>query len=194
MGRDREPTGEGAEVEDLVPADPEDGPLQAPPETDYEVLVETRREARTVLDHRISLLNDLDDKAMRTVRTAVLVLGLIFSAAGVTGSEGIQRLSSWPLRFATLGVCGLFLTIVYGIVTYSDSETQLGPGRAFRREARTECYSKRQWLNLLLEGYDEWIDVVERVNERNAARLNRVQFSLITSLLCLLAALAAASL
>jgi len=191
MARDDDPPHQDVkEVEDLVLSEASDHKVSTSSETSVDVLKELQRESRDVLDHRISLLNDLDDKAMRTVRTAVLVLSIIFSAAGVVSSrEGIGTIPPLPLQVSGIGVAGLFLTIVYGVVTYSDSETEFGPDVDFRLEARREGLSERQWLILLLSGYNEWISTMEQVNSKNATRLNRVQLLLILSLFCLMIAL-----
>ncbi|MFB6137657.1 MAG: hypothetical protein ABEJ42_04870 [Halobacteriaceae archaeon] len=39
------------------------------------------RESRHVLDHQIQQLERIDDKIMRTVRTGVLLLGILLSSA-----------------------------------------------------------------------------------------------------------------
>jgi len=167
----------------------ERGPKMPPRTTDDEALRLTKEESRTILDHRLDWLSETDDKAMRTVRTAVIVLSIIFSAAGVIGGSELRAIPPIPLGLSVLGVGLLFLTIVYGIYTYSDSETVYGPEPALRREVLEYEYSEREWLVMLLNGYEEWIDVMTRVNKRNVKHLNRVQLLLVTSLFCLLLAL-----
>lgn len=56
---------------------------------DLEALRTAHTEARTVLDHQIELLNDSDDKAMRTVRITLLIIGLIVSIASVVDVSGL---------------------------------------------------------------------------------------------------------
>jgi len=181
--------GDTTEVEALLSE--QRGPDMPPSGTDDETLRLTRDEARSILDHRLEWLSETDDKAMRTVRTAVIVLSIIFSAAGIAGEEALNRIPRIPFVLSSIGVVGLFLTIIYGIYTYSDSETVYGPEPALRREVLDYEYSERQWLVMLLNGYDEWIDVMERVNKRNAKHLSRVQYLLVLSLFFLLLALGA---
>ena len=40
----------------------------------------TYQEARTVIDHQIATLSDIDDKALRTVRLTVVLVGALATA------------------------------------------------------------------------------------------------------------------
>jgi hypothetical protein len=55
--------------------------------SDVEVLRSGREEARLVLDHQLQVLNDLQEKAIRTVKIAGVILGLVLSAGTLPGAE-----------------------------------------------------------------------------------------------------------
>ena len=40
----------------------------------------TYQEARTVIDHQIDTLSDIDDKALRTVRLTIVLVGVLATA------------------------------------------------------------------------------------------------------------------
>jgi hypothetical protein len=53
----------------------------------YELLHE---EARTVLDHQIGILDDVDDKAARTVRITMILVGAVLGIASLGGDNGVS--------------------------------------------------------------------------------------------------------
>src|SRR6056297_198841 len=84
------------------------------------------QESREVLDYQLSVQDDIDDKAIWSVRTAVLVLGLLLSA----GSLGdISQFLSFPWYvhgLAGFGIGLLLLSVYFGIGTYTMTETYPG--------------------------------------------------------------------
>lgn len=91
-------------------------------ESDIEALRVTRTEYRAVLDHQIALLNDLDAKAMWTARTAVFMLGILVSAAGIAGRPVIGTLPTGTLVSLGTGGFGLVVTIFIGVGVYTVSQ------------------------------------------------------------------------
>lgn len=156
--------------------------------SDLETLRVTREESRDVLDHQLSLLNDLDDKAMRTVRTAVLLLGILISAAGIAGPERLADLHPLVKWLSGTAALLLFVTSIIGTATYIASDMTFGVGRSHRAEIRSENYSEREWLFVLLDEYDKWTGEMRRTNESNARNLQAAQFLLALSLALLLGA------
>lgn len=136
--------------------------------TDTAALRLTREESRAVLDHRLAELTDLDDKAMWTMRTAVILLGILASAAGIAGQTTVTSRSPATSASFGLGILGLFLTLIVGVGTYSVSITTPGVGGSHRREVRTASYTEQEWLETLLDAYDEWIAEMERSTDENA--------------------------
>lgn len=174
------PTGVGAEGTRF--------PGSAGGDSDVAALRATREEARAILEYELRSLDELDDKAMRTVRTAMVVLGLVVSVPGVAGPTSVAKLPSWSLRSGALGVGLLVVTVLVGTVTATDTAVQPGPDAGFRRETRTQTYTEREWLLVVLAGYDEWIETAKGATARNASRLLFAQVTLVCAFLSLLAA------
>jgi hypothetical protein len=78
------------------------------------------RELRGVLDTQQSLMDDIDDKALRTVRITALLLGVVVPAAG------LAAVTFQPL-LAAVGVLALVLSVVLGVLTYGESDLVVGP-------------------------------------------------------------------
>lgn len=159
----------------------EDGPDQP----DVEALRLTRKESRAVLDHQIATLNDLDDKAMRTVRTDVVLLGILASAAGVAGPERLDQLDFGVQALSILAGGCLFLSAIVGTGIYVASDLTYGIGGSYRDEISREGYSERDWLKVLLRDYDAWTDSMRETNENNAFHLTVAQGLLVAALLFL---------
>ncbi|GGL25966.1 hypothetical protein GCM10009037_07000 [Halarchaeum grantii] len=148
-------------------------------ESDVEALRLTLEESRQVMDHQIALFDEIDDKAMRSVRTAVIVVGFVVSAFGIAGPGAITQLGISALGFGVMGVLFLLVTIFAGIGTYTVSDIPYGIGPSYRDEVR-RGYSEREWIHELLEGYDEWSEYLEEEEARNRRYLDVTQFSLFT--------------
>lgn len=123
-------------------------------------------ESRAVLDHEIDILNDIDDKAVWTVRTAVLVVGLVVSAASITGNRGLSLPT--PVKVsAGLGVSVLLGAMVSGVMTYAISAPEPGISAQYRAAVLDGTIPEAQWRRELLDGYDRWIAQMQDVNEKN---------------------------
>lgn len=162
-----------------------DGNYEPPEGVSLEVLRTTREESRAVLDRKLERLDEIDDKAMRTVRTSVVLLGLLISAAGLAGPERLEGIGFVPSLFSAVGASLLFVSVVLGIYSYTVSENREGIGHRYRTEARSEEYEQSEWLAVLLVGYDEWIYRMSEINDRNKTNLALVQGSLVSGLLFL---------
>jgi len=73
---------------------------------------------------------DIDSKAMRTVRFNVLFVGVLITAARLTGP------SVFDPALLHLSVGCLVLSTILGIVTYNESYLFVGPQRDVRRISR----------------------------------------------------------
>lgn len=142
----------------------------------------TREESRAVLDHHLALLYDLDDKAMWTVRTSVLLLALLASGAALVGIPSAAGFSAFVKISFALAILGLFVTIFVGLGAFFVSTTKFGVGAAHRREIRSTSYTEQEWLDVLLLGYDEWIQQMDRITDENARLVFRAQVLLSLSL------------
>jgi hypothetical protein len=137
-----------------------------------ETLRITQAEAREVLSQQVETLSDIDGKAMRTVRIALIVFGIVVSAT--TFPKGIAFLN-W---ITVCGILSLTLSIVCGIVTYEASNPAVGIGPEYLEEARTIPYTEAEWRALLIAGYEEWVTDIERQIKSNARTLLLAQLFL----------------
>lgn len=160
-------------------------------ETAQETLRITRVESRVVLDHQIDLLNEIDERALRTVRTSIVVLALLASAGQIAGPAQIRSLH-WiqTTGFALAGIL-FVLAILVGMAIYTVSHVPYGIGPTHRAEAEDGGYSERDWLKLLLEEYDDWSTEVLELTENNARWLTYAQGSFVGGTIVITVAIAA---
>lgn len=85
----------------------------------------TYTETRAVLNHQISIMSDIDDKAMRTVRLTAILLGILAAGFRVAGPGAFTTL------WLYIGGGFLFLSIITGAATYGESDLYIGPSRAY---------------------------------------------------------------
>lgn len=137
--------------------------------SDVEVLRSGREEARVVLDHQLQLLSETHAKAIRTVRITGIVFGLVLSTATLLNATQFVN------GFTIGGIGSLVLAILFGLITYSASRPEFGVGEEYLLDARGESYSESEWFDVLLDGYREWIDYMEDLNDRNLKLLTYTQ-------------------
>ena len=82
---------------------------------------EALESARRVFDRKVNILDNIDDKAMRTVRTAVLILGFVVGALTTTGISPLGDLAIFTAGFGIAGVFFLLVSAVVGIGIYTVS-------------------------------------------------------------------------
>lgn len=161
-----------------------------PEPPDLAALRVTREESRAVLDHQIALLNELDDRTMRTVRLAGFLLGLVLTVVGILGPTTVAAFGPLVIGSAGFGVCCLVGCVLVGVGTYSTSNASYGIDGSFRSDVVAGSYGEREWLCDLLTGYDEWTVKMQRVTERNGAYLLPAQFLLLAGFTLLVLAIA----
>lgn len=145
----------------------------SPPDgTAVETLRSARDEARTTLNHQLSALDDIDDRAMRTVRIALVVVGLLISA---TTLDGVRRFVN---AVTVSGAVALVVCILTGLSTYSATDPEAGTDPDYLVETLDAPFSEKEWLSTLVAGYAEWIEDARALNETNAQLLVLAQLSL----------------
>jgi hypothetical protein len=154
--------------------------------SDVEALRSARAESRAVLDHHVQDINAMDDTALRIGRVAVVILGLLVSSAGLLGTDRLETLPTGVLALFGSGALVLLVTLIVSIVTYTDSELDVGIDRTWREEVREEAYTEEEWLDTLLGGYDEWIEGLQQVQSTNRLHLLVTQFLLVMAVAMLL--------
>lgn len=145
-----------------------------------ESLRKMHNEARDVLDHQIRIVDDVNDKATRTVRITSLLLGVVVSGGSLVGdpAQFINQGTKW-------GSLSLVLSIVLGTFTYSVSSPELGPGPRDIERVRESVYREDEWLVVTLASYEDWIAQTDWIGRYNGAFLTLAQLSLGVGLLLL---------
>lgn len=134
--------------------------------------------ARRVYDRQVATLENIDDKAMRTTRTAVLILGFIAGALTAAGPDSVSDLSIVPTiigSFGTLAVSGsAFMGVGIYTVTEYPVEIREGDLRSAGRAPRSA------WLDGAIGRLDDASTSIQAEIERNAEYLEVAQLLLIT--------------
>ena len=136
-------------------------------------------EARTVLEYQVETLNDIDDKAARTVRITALLVGGVFGAVsfGDKSSLVINEFTWW-------GSASLLLAVTLGMTTYSQSSPYFGPKPSDWTTILEKSDTKHDEIQLLVdEGYRGWINANSKINRINSYFLLLTQWSIATSLI-----------
>lgn len=154
---------------------------------DSRALEVTLAESRRTLDKQLNHLQEIDDKAMRTVRTAVIVVGFVVSALGIASPSSVIQLQTQTLLFSASGVALLTVAAIMGVATYSVTDVPLGIGPSYREEVQVGGYTNREWTRELFTGYDRWAEELTTEIARNRDLLNVAQILLVAGLFCLLA-------
>lgn len=158
------------------------------PSSDTEALRLTRKESRAVLERKFEVLEDIDQKAMHTVRTAIVMLGVVVSAAGISGTDGLTSFGLFPALLVVAGTFSLLLSFIGGVVIYAVSGVPDGVSRAHQKDVLERNFKESEWLYVLILSYVEWIDGVARTNQRNAKYLTAIQILLAIGLFLLVLA------
>lgn len=151
---------------------------QNQPPADLDALRAARTEARETLDQQLTVLREIDDKAMRTVRINVLLLGVGATAAAVAPEEVPQ--SVWVYA----GGVSLLVSMLSATATYTVSNPEVGVGPEYLEDVRTEAYSEAGWQETVIAGYQEWVGDLAAEIEQNAALLEVSLYALALGLVC----------
>lgn len=89
-----------------------DGTPPRPAASDPEAYRSMLEESRAVLDHQVEFLNQMDDAALRTVRTSVIVIGIVVSAASIGTGTRLSTFDPWSVGLAVGGVTSLLFSII----------------------------------------------------------------------------------
>ena len=158
------------------------------PSSDNGALRLTRKESRAVLERKYEVLEDIDRKAMHTVRTAIVLIGVVVSAAGIAGADGLAAFGLFPVLLVVAGTFSLLLSFLGGVVIYAVSGVPDGISRAHQEDVLERDFEESEWLYVLILSYVEWIDGVARTNQRNARYLTGIQILLAIGLFLLVLA------
>ena len=135
----------------------------------HEVVYE---QGQRVLEAQKDDINQIDDKALRTVRITALVIGV-----GVTGLQATERIRLNE-ETAAVGLFLLFLALSFGVVTYNESSEILGPTAEYLDSTRGGRNGV-DWETDLLVQFPGWVSRNQQKVERSALLFSLCQFSLI---------------
>jgi hypothetical protein len=143
--------------------------------SDVEVLRSACEESRVVLDDQLRELSTIGDKALWTVRTSMMVLGVVTSAASLGDARTLRQLHTGIQLLGLAGVGMLLTASVYGLGTYFGATRARGISPSYRNEARNGGLSEQEWRLGLLSGYDRWTQEMEAITDRYGTHLFRAQ-------------------
>jgi hypothetical protein len=103
-----------------------------------------------VIETQQETASDIDDKALRTGRLVVVLVGLLVSAVRIADIS-----VTTPLLI--LGVALLLCSLISGTVTYSESDLYQGPGRAYLGQLADAGVDDSDWEREHLETLGDWI-------------------------------------
>jgi hypothetical protein len=133
-------------------------------------------QGKRVLDAQKEDINQLDDKALRTVRITALIIGV-----GATGLRVIEP-ETGPYSInettAVLGLSFLFLSLCLGILTYTESSEIIGPTAEYLDSMRDGRRGTEWEIDFLIQ-LPGWVSRNQERVERNALLFSFCQLTLI---------------
>lgn len=166
------------------PDDSDGGGEQFEHHHDVESLRLAHREARTVLDHQIQTFADIDDKAAKTFRLDVILIGLLLTAGTFLTRADSLSVDPYINLLTVVSVFSLIASFVIAILTCSITGIETGVGPADVDRLIEHRYTETEWLILLLLGHAGWIAANERQNRAGARYLMMSHGALIVGVLC----------
>ena len=110
----------------------------------------TYEAASAVLDAQRETLSEVDAKAVRTVRTTVVLLGVLLSAWQIESEL-------FDPAFASAGSIALLGSLVAGTFTYNESDLYLGPSKEYVEQLADGDFGEDDWDQDLLYSFGTWI-------------------------------------
>ena len=108
-------------------------------------------ESRAVLDAQQRTIGDIDDKATRAVRITVLLFGGLVSVWQIAGTV-------FNIWLALCGGVSLFLSLVFGVATYHESELVVGPTEVYLDELNYHSEEiEDSWETDIVDSYSGFI-------------------------------------
>lgn len=144
-------------------------------------------ESKRVMQGQKADIDDMDDKALRTVRLNAAIL-----AIGATGLE-ISGIGEVNFLLAGFSIVFFVSSAISGVIVYNESNILVGPKSSFLGKMRTRK-SDDGWEKELLEEMEKWITNNQTRVELNGALLTICQSFLVLGVLTGVPAILGASL
>jgi hypothetical protein len=144
---------------------------------DEDAREEALRAARRVYDRQVAELENIDDGALRTSRTAVLILGFVAAALTATGPTAARQIRPLPLLIITFGGIGVFTSTFLGISVYNiTSYRNEVDGQLLKASTSTPA---AEWRDRVLDRLDDANSELASEVERNGRYLEVAQLALL---------------
>jgi hypothetical protein len=138
------------------------------------VLAEARREHQA----EVATIEEIDDKALRASRTAVLVVGFVVSALGIAGPSGIKEIDSMFLFLFGVGSLLLVTAALTGVITASVSRYPSGVGEDFMHDSMGAEHPPELTYRKTIHQYHQMTNEVADEVDTNEELLSVVQMTL----------------
>ncbi|SDD46549.1 hypothetical protein [Natrinema hispanicum] len=135
-------------------------------DSDEEALRAARKDARESLDQTISLIHDIDETAMVTLRLDLLILGLILTA--ITSVPSTLRLANLASIF---GISCIILSAIVALLTNVGSDYQTGISGDYLREFQEASWTEREWNEWMIREYSSWLEDAREMASGDARAL-----------------------
>lgn len=138
-----------------------------------------------VIEVQIQQLEKIDRKAAKTAQLTTVLASLVLTIVSVAVSVEALRLSRGTyIAFLLLavGTIALFVSLVFAIITYLNTDVHHGPKSKFGLELPGSNMDAGTYFTILLRGYAHAIQANQLSFDLNAARFRHS----LTSLLCAL--------
>lgn len=133
-------------------------------------------ESKRVMQGQKADIDDMDDKALRTVRLNSAIL-----AIGATGIE-VSGIGEVNFILAGFSIVSLISSAIFGVIVYNESNILVGPKASFLNTLRNQI-SNEEWEEELLEEMEGWITNNQLRVELNGALLSICQAFLVSGVL-----------
>jgi amino acid transporter len=147
--------------------------------TDVKALREGVAEFRRAYDKQVDALNNVDDRALRTGRTAVIVLGIAGSVVAAIGPESVATIEQEVRWLMGLGMGLVFLSAVSSYLTFGTTDYPGGVGPDHLDILVDPGVSEAEWLLGTLRDYQNWQEETNRVLQENVEGLEEAMTLLV---------------
>lgn len=141
-----------------------------------------RKEARATLDHQLTMLDDMDRKAIRILQLDATLAGVLVTAISLVAGTSID-IGAFVNMYVGMSVASLVFSAVAAALTYTVSAQIVGIDAAALdavRESTDAVFHRR-----LVAGYADWIRFNRTANIRKAPLLTGALLGLIAGIVFL---------
>lgn len=167
-----------------------EGPDEMPETEEFDPYLDTVDRLERAVDHQISIINGIDDKAEHVTRLLGILIGLIFSVLSLVVKwevNGLQSPSKPVEVLFTMGVFSLLFAMAAAIVTYLSSKFRIGLhyNVGYYLSEPDVDVDTRKHTRRILGAYGSMIEQNKRVIETNSHRFRWTLYLLLVGVLFL---------